>query len=248
MSYAVKEIFTTIQGEGLNAGRRAVFLRFAGCNLWDGLPEHRARGEGPCSLWCDTDFFRGERYDSARGLAMAVRAAWGDVPGSPKLVVLTGGEPGLQVDEELVDELRWASFFAIAVETNGTRVGRGDERAIEKCDHVCLSPKRGTNWRRLEVAHEVKVVLPGAAYAGDGWTGDELLEIEGWARDRGAALFVQPQDPIDPLTVDASHLKKHLHAYNPRVYEAAVRQCVEWVHAHPRWRLSMQTHKLAEVP
>ena len=109
MSYAVKETFYTLQGEGANAGRAAVFLRFTGCNLWSGRAEDRAKGPGGCSLWCDTDFVGtdgpgGGRFSEARALALHVAATWKGAP-ERRLVVCTGGEPLLQLDEPLIDAL-----------------------------------------------------------------------------------------------------------------------------------------------
>jgi 7-carboxy-7-deazaguanine synthase len=113
MAYAVKEIFFTIQGEGMNAGRPAVFLRFSGCNLWNGREEDRATGRGACSRWCDTDFFgmdgaHGGRYE-VRELAGLVASLWPSDRGS-RFVVCTGGEPLLQLDERLIDALHAERF------------------------------------------------------------------------------------------------------------------------------------------
>src|SRR5262249_9624315 len=135
MTYAVKEIFYTLQGEGMNAGRAAVFLRFSGCNLWSGRLDKR-EGLGGCAKWCDTDFVGtngtlGGRY-SATELADAVRSCWPQAKGQP-LVICTGGEPLLQLDEALVEELHRRGF-EIAIETNGTLpVPRG-------IDWICVSP------------------------------------------------------------------------------------------------------------
>src|SRR5579863_9735686 len=128
MSYAVKEIFYTLQGEGANAGRAAVFLRFAGCNLWSGLQQDRERGPGGCSQWCDTDFVGtngpgGSRFDSAPGLVNAVRQRWPSARGTGELqrpfVVCTGGEPLLQLDQALLARFN-SDGWRVAVETNGT--------------------------------------------------------------------------------------------------------------------------------
>ena len=118
MTYAVKEIFYTLQGEGANTGRPAVFLRFAGCNLWSGREEDRA--SAVCQF-CDTDFVGGSKFSSADQLAAAVSAEYPGAPprGQPRFVVCTGGEPLLQLDRLLIDQLH-ALGFEIAVETNGT--------------------------------------------------------------------------------------------------------------------------------
>lgn len=153
MSYAVKEIFVTLQGEGAHAGRRAVFCRFAGCNLWSGREEDRA--DAQCQF-CDTDFVgidgtRGDRYADAESLAAVVEDEWGPTR-NERWVVLTGGEPLLQVDETLIAALHRRGF-AVAVETNGTLdVPTG-------LDWVCVSPKAGTELR-VRAGHELKLVYP----------------------------------------------------------------------------------------
>jgi 7-carboxy-7-deazaguanine synthase (Cx14CxxC type) len=152
MSFAVKEIFLTLQGEGLNAGRRAVFLRFAGCNLWSGREEDRAAAQ--CTF-CDTDFVgmdgeNGGRY-ALPALVAQVDALWGAV-GGPKLVVMTGGEPMLQVTDALVDALHDAGF-EVAMETNGTLP------AAPGIDWVTVSPKAGTQVVQRSGA-ELKLVWP----------------------------------------------------------------------------------------
>ena len=153
MSYAVKEIFLTLQGEGAHAGRAAVFCRFAGCNLWSGREEDRA--SATCRF-CDTDFVGtdgtfGGRYASAEELADVVAAQWtGD--DASRYVVLTGGEPLLQVDGPLIAALH-ARKFSIAVETNGT------VEAPEGLDWICVSPKAGANLV-LRHGHELKLVYP----------------------------------------------------------------------------------------
>ena len=153
MSYAVKEIFLTLQGEGAQAGRVAVFCRFAGCNLWSGREEDRA--SAACTF-CDTDFVgldgtRGGRYPDAAGLTAAIAAEWGEGR-ARRFVVLTGGEPLLQVDDALIAALHGAGF-TIAVETNGTLP------APPGLDWVCVSPK-GTNALQITRGDELKLVYP----------------------------------------------------------------------------------------
>ena len=153
MAYAVKEIFLTLQGEGAQAGRTAVFCRFAGCNLWSGREADRASAQ---CRFCDTDFVgtdgtRGGSYPTAQALAEAVAAEWG-AGGEHRYVVLTGGEPLLQADAALLDALHQRGF-AIAIETNGT---------IEPpagLDWICVSPKAGAELR-LRAGHELKLVYP----------------------------------------------------------------------------------------
>lgn len=152
MSYAVKEIFLTLQGEGAHAGRAAVFCRFAGCNLWSGREQDRAAAT--CQF-CDTDFVGtdgtlGGRYPDAGHLADTIAAQW--TGGGQRYVVLTGGEPLLQVDAALIDALH-ARGFTIAVETNGTIV------PPDGLDWICVSPKAGAELR-LRRGHELKLVFP----------------------------------------------------------------------------------------
>jgi len=156
MGYRVKEIFYTLQGEGTNAGRPAVFCRFSGCNLWSGREQHRA---GAVCRFCDTDFVgtdgaRGGRFSTAAELAAAVAAAWAghDHPRAQRFVVCTGGEPFLQLDEAAVSALHGAGF-AVAVETNGTLA------APPGLDWICVSPKAGAPLR-LDRADELKLVYP----------------------------------------------------------------------------------------
>jgi 7-carboxy-7-deazaguanine synthase (Cx14CxxC type) len=148
-TYTVREIFHTLQGEGANSGRSAVFLRFAGCNLWSGREEDRAAAT---CRFCDTDFVGGEKFTHAAALAARVADAWPAGVGGPKLVVCTGGEPALQLDESLVAALRGAGF-EVAVETNGTRP------LPAGLDWVCVSPKAGTTLA-VTGGDELKLVFP----------------------------------------------------------------------------------------
>ncbi|WP_096700088.1 7-carboxy-7-deazaguanine synthase [Magnetospirillum sp. 15-1] len=202
MSYTVREIFHTLQGEGVQAGRPAVFLRFAGCNLWSGREADRAAA---ACRFCDTDFVGGDRYADAGTLADAVLAAGGDT----RYVVVTGGEPGLQLDTALIHALH-ARGFRIAIETNGT------VDLPAGIDWVCVSPKAGT---RLKVIRgdELKLVFPQAGAVPEDF---EHLDF--------AHFLLQPMDGPDR---DA----------NTR---AAIERCL----TRPRWRLSLQTHKLLGIP
>lgn len=154
--YAVKEIFYTLQGEGANAGTPAVFCRFAGCNLWSGREEDR---EKATCRFCDTDFVGtdgagGGRFETAEQLARACRGAAAPATDAPKFIVLTGGEPMLQVDQELVHALH-AEGFRIAIETNGTLP------VLDTIDWICVSPKAGADLRQRH-GHELKIVFPQA--------------------------------------------------------------------------------------
>lgn len=211
MSYAVHELFYTLQGEGANTGRPAVFCRFAGCNLWSGREEDRA---GAICRFCDTEFVGtsgpgGGRFASADQLADAVAATWPGESADRRFVVCTGGEPLLQLDDALLEALHRRGF-EIAVESNGTIPPPGG------IDWLCVSPKAGST---LVVARgdELKLVYPQAGapperFEGLAFTHHYLQPMDGPAREANTA--------------------------------AALRYCLD----HPRWRLSLQTHKLLGIP
>ena len=176
MSYAVKECFLTLQGEGVQAGRRAVFLRFAGCNLWSGREVDRA--DAACNF-CDTDFVGtdgdgGGKFADADALADQVARLWGDGD-EGRFVVITGGEPMLQLDRALVDALH-ARGFAVAAESNGTVL------AVAGLDWLCVSPKAGTDVVQ-RTGDELKLVWPQA--------GIDPAVLEGWDFRH---FLVQPMD------------------------------------------------------
>jgi len=204
VTYSVKEMFYTLQGEGARAGRPAVFVRFSGCNLWSGREQDRA--QAVCQF-CDTDFVGadgdgGGKFDSAEALARAAASLWPG--GGAPYVVCTGGEPTLQLDAPLIDALH-ARGFEIAIETNGvlpTPAG---------VDWICVSPKAGADLAQI-TGDELKLVYPQAG-----------AEPERYAALRFKHHFLQPMDNA-------------ARAENTR---AAVAYCL----AHPRWRLSLQTHK-----
>jgi 7-carboxy-7-deazaguanine synthase len=205
MSYAVKEIFLTLQGEGGQAGRPAVFCRFAGCNLWSGREEDRA--SAVCTF-CDTDFVGmdgpgGGRFATPEALAEAVEAAWTGGP-DDRLVVLTGGEPLLQLDEALIAALH-ARGFALALETNGVLP------APPGVDWICVSPKADAPLAQTS-GQELKLVFP--------QPGVDPARFEQLAFER---FLLQPMD--GPARAENT--------------QAAIAYCL----AHPRWRLSVQTHK-----
>lgn len=234
-TYRIKENMLTIQGEGLRSGSKSVFVRFSGCDLWSGREEDRNKGK-ICARFCDTDFVGGDKYDLTR-LRDVMYQLWGS-QGSmagQKWCVLTGGEPSLQIDQSLVDALH-ADGWMIAVETNGCT----DNAAVRSCDHICLSPKRGTDWKALGKAHEIKVVLPGAAPGEEGWTDTELEAIERLVDDMGMrklpALFVQPQDPSAYIKLGSTP-----------AYQPSVQRCIDFVMAHPSWRISTQQHKVWSI-
>jgi 7-carboxy-7-deazaguanine synthase (Cx14CxxC type) len=206
MSYAVKECFLTLQGEGVQSGSRAVFLRFAGCNLWSGREQDRASAQ--CNF-CDTDFVGtegegGGKFRSADELASHVEQLWG-ARGENRLVVITGGEPMLQLDAKLVDALH-ARGFRVAVETNGTLP------AVAGLDWICVSPKVGTEVVQRS-GDELKLVWP--------QDGIDPAELEGWAFDH---FLVQPMDCEQ----------------RDEAVAAAIRLAMD----RPKWRLTLQAHKV----
>src|SRR6185295_2413564 len=157
MSYSVKEIYYTLQGEGVYTGRAAVFLRFTGCNLWSGREQDRNQGPGACSAWCDTNFLGtdgpgGGRFSTAEALANVVDEAWPKGSQIRRFVVCTGGEPLLQLDSELVAALH-RKRFEVAIETNGTRL------PPLGVDWICVSPKAGSELV-LRTGDELKLVFP----------------------------------------------------------------------------------------
>jgi 7-carboxy-7-deazaguanine synthase (Cx14CxxC type) len=210
VSYAVKEIFLTLQGEGGQAGRPAVFCRFSGCNLWSGREQDRA--SAVCNF-CDTDFVGmdgpgGGRFATAEDLGAAVEAAWTG-EGGERLVVCTGGEPLLQLDPPLIAALH-ARGFEIAVETNGTLA------APPGIDWICVSPKAEAPLAQTS-GQELKLVYP--------QPGVDPARFESLAFER---FLLQPMDGPDRVANT----------------EAAIAYCL----AHPRWRLSVQTHKYLGIP
>ena len=205
MTYTVKEIFYTLQGEGANAGRAAVFCRFSGCNLWSGKEEDRSRA---VCQFCDTDFVGtgpdGGRFSTPDELAVAVERAWRGSD-SDRFVVCTGGEPLLQLDDDLVSAFH-ARGFDVAVETNGTRV------APQEIDWICVSPKAGAPLVQKD-GNEIKLVFPQRDAPPENF---ESLDFD--------HFFLQPMD-------------------GP-VVEENTRLAIDYCLKHPRWRLSIQTHKI----
>ena len=218
MTYSVKEIFYTLQGEGANTGRPAVFLRFAGCNLWSGREQDR---ESAVCRFCDTEFVGtdgvgGGKFETPEALAAAVAAAWSargvawPAPGAVQpFVVCTGGEPLLQLDSALVAALRGRGFM-VAVETNGTLAPPAGELWLT------VSPKAGAPLK-LTRGDELKLVYPQAG-----------AEPERYAALEFRHFFLQPMDGPEK-------------ARNTRL-------ATEYCLAHPSWRLSLQTHKLIGIP
>jgi 7-carboxy-7-deazaguanine synthase len=208
-SYAVKEVFFSLQGEGANSGRPSIFCRFSGCNLWSGREEDRAHAV--CSF-CDTDFRGtdgegGGRFRGPSTLADHICSFWPDTH-TPPFVVFTGGEPSLQLDDTLVSMLH-DRHAEIAIETNGTRpLPRG-------LDWICVSPKARTELH-VVTGHELKLVYPQ-----EGIDPDTYLDLD---FDR---FFLQPRDGLE--------------------CEQNLTACLQYCLAHPRWGLSLQTHKFLGI-
>ncbi|MBB4509555.1 7-carboxy-7-deazaguanine synthase [Rhizobium leguminosarum] len=210
MTYSVKELFKTLQGEGAQAGRAAVFCRFAGCNLWTGREEDRHKA---VCRFCDTDFIGtdgegGGKFRDASELASAIARTWGSVE-SRRYVVFTGGEPLLQIDDALIAAVH-EHGFEIAIETNGT---------IEPpngIDWICVSPKAGAPFN-LKSGSELKLVYPQARLLPD-----DLPDVS------FEHYFLQPMDGPEQIENIA----------------AVTAFCLE----NPRWRLSLQTHKMIGIP
>lgn len=210
-SYSVKELFYTLQGEGAQAGRAAVFLRFAGCNLWSGLEADRASA---VCRFCDTHFVGvdgpgGGKFASAEALAERASALWPTGEEGPKFIVLTGGEPMLQIDDALIEALH-GHGFEIAVETNGTiAVPSG-------LDWICVSPKAGAPLVQTHGA-ELKLVYPQADAPPEAFASLDFRHF-----------FLQPMDGPERAENTAA--------------------AIDYCRAHPRWRLSLQTHKITGIP
>jgi 7-carboxy-7-deazaguanine synthase (Cx14CxxC type) len=211
VTYSIKEIFYTLQGEGAHAGRPAVFCRFSGCNLWTGRESDRA--SAVCQF-CDTDFVGtdgegGGKFKTPEELAAAINALWPESYPASKYVVFTGGEPLLQLDTPLIDAMHKAGF-TIAIETNGTLP------VPDGVDWICVSPKMGSTLV-VTKGSEIKVVIP---QTGQDLAAYEHLDFENF--------FVQAMD--GPLA------------------EFNTRLAIETCKRNPKWKLSLQTHKLLQIP
>jgi len=211
-SYKIKEMYYTLQGEGAQAGRPAVFCRFTGCNLWSGREEDRHKA---ICQFCDTDFVgtdgpNGGEFQKAEELASAALALWPESYRNQNLyVVFTGGEPLLQVDGPLLEAF-YSAGFEIAIETNGTK------KAPKGIDWICVSPKAGTTLT-LKKGNELKLVYPQPDAQP---TAFEALDFD--------HFYLQPMD-------------------GPEL-EENTRACIQYCLSHPKWRLSLQTHKYLNIP
>jgi len=214
-TYSVKEAYVTLQGEGAQTGRAAVFLRFAGCNLWSGLEKDRL--SAVCQF-CDTDFVgtngeNGGKFVGAEALAEHVRQVWmqAQTTGGTPYVICTGGEPLLQLDPAAIAAIK-AAGFEIGIETNGTLPAPGG------IDWICVSPKANAALKQL-VGDELKLVFPQT---------ETEAHPSRFERLQFQHFFLQPKD-------DTAHAQN---------IAAAAAYCMK----HPKWRLSLQTHKLIGLP
>lgn len=211
MTYSIKEIFYTLQGEGTHAGRPAVFCRFSGCNLWTGKEKDRSKA---ICQFCDTDFvgtngIGGGKFKTPEAVAEAINQLWPTRYTASKYVVFTGGEPLLQLDKPLIDAMHQQGF-EIAIETNGTLP------VPDGIDWICVSPKMGSTLV-VNKGNDLKVVIPQAA--------QDLAVYEQLDFDH---FLLQPMDGPDALK-------------NTQL-------AIETVKNNPKWTLSIQTHKLLQIP
>ena len=211
MTYSIKEIFYTLQGEGAHAGRPAVFCRFSGCNLWTGRESDRASA---ICQFCDTDFVGtdgegGGKFKTPQELAATINALWPESYTASKYVVFTGGEPLLQLDQPLIDAMH-AVGFTIAIETNGTLP------VPDGVDWICVSPKMGSELV-VKKGSEIKVVIP--------QTNQDLSVYE---------------------QLDFEHF--YLQAMDGPLAEFNTKLAIETCKRNPKWKLSLQTHKLLQIP
>lgn len=211
MSYKVKEIFYTLQGEGGQSGRPAVFCRFTGCNLWTG--REKDRDKAICQF-CDTDFIgmdglNGGKYKTAEELAKKVKSVWGNAAMGKPFVVCTGGEPALQLDKNLINAFH-TEGLEISIETNGT------VELPEGIDWICMSPKANTDLVVLK-GHELKLVYP-----------QKGAEPERFTHLNFDNFYLQPMDGI----------------FQKENIQLTVEYCLK----NPQWKLSLQTHKILNIP
>ena len=211
MSYKVKEIFYTLQGEGGQSGRPAVFCRFTGCNLWTG--REKDRDKAICQF-CDTDFIgmdglNGGKYKTAEELAKKVKSVWGNAAMGKPFVVCTGGEPALQLDKNIINAFH-TEGLEISIETNGT------VELPEGIDWICMSPKANTDLVVLK-GHELKLVYP-----------QKGAEPERFTHLNFDNFYLQPMDGI----------------FQKENIQLTVEYCLK----NPQWKLSLQTHKILNIP
>lgn len=215
--YQVKEMFYSLQGEGAQTGRPAIFVRFAGCNLWSGKETHRATA---VCQFCDTDFLgtdgkNGGKFKTAESLAISVAALWPQNTVEKPYVICTGGEPALQIDSALVSAFH-DKRFEIAIETNGTLP------LPDGLDWVCVSPKGASNLV-VKQCNELKLVYPQADSMPEKFE-DVIAQYR----------YLSPKNPFDKSTIFPTQIDST---------QSAIGYCLQ----HPQWRLTLQTHKIVNI-
>lgn len=241
--YVVRGIEDSIIGEGTMAGTRVVRVLFGGCNYWDGTPEGRSKGKAACAKWCDEDFNSScSKSMTAEEIAIKTESILEDKPN--QWIVLSGGEPTMFIDQELIAAL--ADYgFKIYLETNCSQ--HVSSEVLRGIDYISARPKLepGTDGQLhvpalgVVVANELVITLPGSI-DGNGWRDDQLhrIEMEGDWDD----LYVVPMDPTDGRTVLVTHLRG---GYDrPEELDAAVKRCLEWIRECPQWKIGVQLHKV----
>ncbi|PTY36385.1 7-carboxy-7-deazaguanine synthase [Saccharospirillum sp. MSK14-1] len=210
-------MFYTLQGEGAQAGRPAVFCRFTGCNLWSGRDQDRATA---VCTFCDTDFLGtdgpgGGRFADAQSLSRAIAALWPEETDGTPYVVFTGGEPSLQLTEALIDQLH-SAHFECAIETNGTRP------LPANLDWICVSPK-GNSEVIIQRCNELKLVYP-----------QPEAPPERFASIEASYRFLSPLNPFDAAQIAPAQ-------------QSSTRAAIDYCLAHPQWRLTVQMHKVVNI-
>jgi 7-carboxy-7-deazaguanine synthase len=233
--YSVKEIFDSIQGEGHRTGKRSVFVRFVGCNMWSGEISNRHNGAGACAMWCDTDFRKlGSKKLTIEAIGDEVERLWPKSQSRKRWVVLTGGEPMLQVNKLLLTELKYGYGLSIAIETNGTTLhpSLDEEDLYTLVDHLCVSPKLDHSGNlpmlKLTRADELKIVLPG--HSTNGWTPKKIEDVLLMCTSKH--LHVQPTSELVGNSLVATGKQE------------GVESCLDLVKHDSRWTIGIQLHKV----
>ena len=253
--YLVRSIRDGIVSEGAMSGRKAVEIVFGGCNYWDGDPSHRRRGTSACAVWCDTDFDSCcSKAMTAFEIADACDKLWLDridrvhkvTPGLDDFVLLTGGEPLMFADLELVEAIK-DSGFQLMMETNGSI--RPEKGVLEAMSYISVRPKLEIFRGDLKVpdlnvlkANELVITLPGAI-GGKGWTDEQLYQVE--MEGEWGTLFVVPMDPTDPRTIEVTHMRGGYERHDE--LNVAVQRCLDWVSENSKWHICIQLHKVLNL-
>jgi organic radical activating enzyme len=240
--YAITEVFHTLQGEGKNVGKPFVFVRFSGCNLWNGSPKDRDKFDAPCAKWCDTDFLVKEKYTLDELMKLIESTA---KKNNCSNILLTGGEPTKQIDRAFMSVLR-TRFDYLAIETNGTVPSDFIRESF--FDMVTMAPKLGTSYQEMmSFAGEIKLVYPPVLNSEQTWLDEVIQEFEGVTFN----LYVQPMDIPMYNLLGITTLKKgdyHVDPVYDTMYKNHLQKCLEFIKKHPKWSLSAQVHKYLNLP